>query len=248
MNLKTMKTLYKKELNSYFKSPLGYVFLVIFLFAMGYLTFEPGRGSFFLMREASLSAFFRYIPFLFLFLVPAICMRMWAEERKSGTIEVLLSLPLSVKEAVISKFLASWTFLGLTLLGTIPMVMTVSYLGDPDVGPIVLGYLASLFIGGVLIAVSGFFSALTKNQVVSFILAVVVGYGLMMAGSPPVLDFLDTFLPQYFLEVFSSLSVLNHFESMERGVLGLHNVWFFGVFIVSWLYGSIVLLQENKAS
>ena len=241
------KNLFVKELANYFKTPLGYVFLVIFLFGIGYLTFEPGRGSFFFMREASMNSFFRYIPWMFLFLVPAVSMRLWADERKTGTIELLLTMPITVREAVVAKFLASWAFIGLALLGTIPMIFTVIYLGSPDLGTIFLGYVGSFAMGGVLLAVGGFFSALTKSQVVSFILTVVVGFALLMAGSPPILEFVSTFSPKYVVDVFESLSILNNFDSMERGMLNLSNLWFFVVSIVCWLYGNMVLLNENKA-
>ncbi|MCB9091192.1 MAG: ABC transporter permease subunit [Halobacteriovoraceae bacterium] len=242
------KELMIKEIKSYFKTPLGYVFLVIFLFGIGYLTFEPGRGSFFYMREASMSAFFRYIPWMFLFLIPAVSMKLWAEERKSGSIELLLTMPITVRQAVVAKFLASWAFIGLALLGTTPMIFTVSYLGNPDFGVIILGYLASFLMAGALLAVGGFFSALTKNQVVSFILTVVACFILIMAGSPPILEFISALLPKYFVDLFESLSVLNHFDSIERGVFSLSNLWFFAVTIFFWLFGSIILLNENKAN
>ena len=245
---KSTKNLFIKEFTNYFRTPLGYVFLVIFLFGIGYLTFEPGRGSFFYIREASMNSFFRYIPWMFLFLVPAVSMRLWADERKSGTIELLLTMPITVKEAVIGKFLASWAFLGIALLGTLPMVFTVIYLGNPDLGIIFLGYVASFAMGGVFLAVGGFFSALTKSQVISFILTIVVGFALLMAGSPPVLEFVSTFSPKYFVDIFESLSILNHFDSMERGVLNLSNLWFFVVSMACWLYGNIILLNENKAN
>ena len=224
------------------------MFLVIFLFGIGYLTFEPGRGSFFYMREASLSSFFRYIPWMFLFLIPAVSMRLWSEERKSGTIELLLTMPITIKEAVIAKYLASWAFIGVALLGTFPMVVTVLYLGNPDLGVILLGYLASFLMAGALLAVGGFFSALTKNQVISFILTVCTSFLLIMAGSPPILDFISAFSPKYVVDLFESLSVLNHFDSIERGVLTLGNVWFFAVMIIAWLLGNIILLNENKAN
>lgn len=245
---RTTKELFKKEFVSYFKSPLGYVFLVIYLFGIGYLTFEPGRGSFFVMREASLAPFFKYMPWMFLFLIPAVSMRLWADERKSGTIELLLTMPVTVSQAVVAKFLASWCFIGVALLGTFPMIFTVSYLGDPDYGVIFLGYLSSFFMAGALLAVGGFFSALTKNQVISFILTVVVSFMLIMAGSPPILEFLSSLLPRYLVDLFESLSVLNHFEAIERGVLNLGNIWFFAVTIGCWLYGNIILIKENKAN
>lgn len=242
------KHLFKKEFTSYFKSPLGYVFLVIFLFGIGYLSFEPGRGSFFFMREATMKSFFTYIPWMFLFLIPAVSMRLWSDERKSGTIELLLTMPVTVKQAVLAKFLASWAFIGVALLGTFPMVFTVAYLGKPDFGVIFLGYFASMLMAGALLAVGGFFSALTKNQVISFILTVVVSFILIMAGSPPILEFLSSLVPRYFVDLFESLSVLNHFDAIERGVLNLGNLWFFAVTIVCWLYGNMILIKENKAN
>lgn len=248
MKSSAVKHLFIKEFTSYFKTPLGYVFLVIFLFGIGYLTFEPGRGSFFYMREASLSSFFRYIPWMFLFLIPAVSMRLWSEERKSGTIELLLTMPITVKQAVIAKYLASWAFIGVALLGTFPMIITVLYLGNPDLGVAFLGYLVSFLMAGALLAVGGFFSALTKNQVISFILTVCTSFVLIMAGSPPILDFISTFSPKYLVDLFESLSVLNHFDSIERGVLSMSNLWFFSVMIISWLFGNIILLNENKAN
>lgn len=241
------KSLYRKELASYFNSPLGYVFLVIFLFGMGYLTFEPGRGSFFLVRETSLTAFFRFVPWMFLFLIPAVSMKLWADERKSGTIELLFTMPLSTKEAVLAKFLASLSFVAIALMCTFPMVLTVIYLGTPDFGPIITGYLGSLLLAGVLLAIGGFYSALTKNQVISFILTVVTGFMLLMAGSPPVLSFLESLTSGYVVAVFESLSLLRQFEQLERGTIGLSNVWFFAVMIGFWLYGTIALLSGNKA-
>ncbi len=245
---KTVKNLFYKEFSSYFKTPLGYVFLVIFLFGIGYLTFEPGRGSFFYMREASLSSFFRYIPWMFLFLIPAVSMRLWSEERKTGTIELLLTMPITVKQAVLAKFFASWAFIAVALAGTFPMVITVIYLGNPDLGVVFMGYLASLLMGGALLAIGSFFSALTKNQVISFILTVCTSFLLVMAGSPPILEFISTFSPQYILDIFESLSVLNQFDSIERGVFSLSNLWFFAVMITCWVYGSVILLNENKAN
>ena len=242
------KNLFYKEFSSYFKSPLGYVFLVIFLFGIGYLTFEPGRGSFFLIKQASLDPFFQYIPWMFLFLIPAVSMRLWSEERKSGTIELLLTMPVTIRQATLAKFFASWTFVGIALLGTFPMIFTAVYLGQPDPGVIFMGYLSSFLVGGALLSVGLFFSALTKNQVISFILTIVTCFILIMAGSPPVLEFLSTFLPKYGQDLFESLSVLNHFDSMKRGVLSLSDLWFFAITILSWLFGAITILNEYKAT
>tara|TARA_Y100001958_G_C21196481_1_gene523749 strand:+ start:772 stop:1518 length:747 start_codon:yes stop_codon:yes gene_type:complete len=244
----SVKTILKKELKSYFTTPLGYVFSIIFLFSIGYVTFESGRGSFFVLRQADLSSFFRYIPWLFLLLVPAVSMRLWAEERKSGTIELLLTLPVTVREAVLGKFLASWAFIGFNLLCTFPIVLTVAYLGQPDYLVILIGYLGSFLLGGAYLAIGCFFSALTKNQVISFICTVVFCYLLTMAGSPPILEFLSTFLHRYFLDLFESLSMIHHFETMGRGVMRVGDLWFFAVIILAWLYGCEAILDEKKAS
>lgn len=247
IKLAPLKALYCKEFRNYFNGPLGYTFLVVFLFGLGQLTFEVGRGSFFYLRQSSLDPFFDYIPWMFLFLVPAITMRLWAEERRSGTIELLLTFPISLHEAVLAKFLASWSFVALALLGTFPMVITVIYLGNPDFGAIFMGHVASLLTAGALLAIGSFFSAISKNQVVCFILTAVVSYFFVMAGSPPVLDFASVFLPQYGLDLIESLSILNHFDSMKRGVLRLSDLWFFFVLTATFLYANIELLKQNKA-
>jgi ABC-2 type transport system permease protein len=244
----TLKTLFKRELKGYFSSPLGYVFIIIFLFSIGYVTFEPGRGSFFLLRKAELSAMFKFIPWLFIFLVPAIGMRLWAEERKTGTIELLFTLPVTLRDAILGKFLAAWFIIFMALLGTFPMVLTVSYLGDPDWGIIFSGYLGSFLLGGVFLAIGSFFSALTKNHVVSFILTVGVCYILTMAGSPPILEFLSSIFPKYIVSLFESLSILNHFESMSKGLLRLGDLWFYLIMVVGWLYGCAILLRQNKSN
>jgi ABC-2 type transport system permease protein len=242
------KTIFKKEFKSYFNSPLGYIFLIIFLFALGYATFEPGRGGFFLTRQSDLSSFFKYIPWLFIFLVPAVSMKLWSDEKKSGTIELLFTLPVTVTEAVLGKFLAAWAFLGLALLCTFPMVITVGYLGSPDYGVIFLGYVGSFLLAGSFLAIGNFFSALTKNQVVSFILSLVFCYLFFMAGSPPTLEFISSLAPQYFVNLFESLSVLNHFNSISSGVIALGDIWFYLVLMCGWLFGSIILLTDKKQS
>ncbi|HLE10739.1 MAG: ABC transporter permease [Bdellovibrionales bacterium RIFOXYD12_FULL_39_22] len=242
------KSIVRREFKSYFASPLGYVFLIIFLFAIGYVTFEPGSGSFFLMRQADLSSFFRYVPYLFLFLVPAVSMRLLAEERKSGTIELLLTMPVTEAQVVFGKFLAAWLFVAVALAGTFPLVLTVIYLGSPDLGVVILGYLGAALLAGAFLAIGIFFSAISKNQVVSFILGVVFCYVLLMAGSPPILGFISTFLPKFLVEIFESLSIMNHFESMGRGVIVIGDLFFFALMIGGWLYGTILLITEKKSN
>ncbi|MDA8793753.1 ABC transporter permease [Bacteriovoracaceae bacterium] len=241
------KVILKKEFSSYFNGPIGYLFLIIFLFGMNYLTFEPGSGSYFLMRQADLSAFFNYIPWMYLFLIPAVSMKLWADEKKSNSIELLLTMPIKVQEAVIGKFLASWSFVGIALLCSFPLVLTTLYLGSPDIGVIFFGYLSSFLLAGAMLSIGTFFSALTKNQVVAFILTVVICTLFIMAGSPPFMEYISTFLPKYFIDLLESLSVLNHFESMGRGVLVLSDLWYFTLLIVFWIVVSITLISENKA-
>jgi len=244
----SLKTIFKREVKGYFSTPLGYVFIIIFLFSIGYVTFEPGRGSFFITRTADLSSFFKYIPWLFIFLVPAMAMRLWAEERRTGTIELLLTLPVSIREAVLAKFFAAWFVILLSLLGTFPMLLTVAYLGNPDWGVIFLGYLGSFLLGGAFLAIGSFFSALTKNQVISFILTVGTCYILTMAGSPPILEFLSAVFPKYVVSLFESLSMLNHFDSLSKGLLRFSDIWFYAVMMFGWLVGCGLLLKENKAN
>lgn len=246
-NLHALNAVFRREFKAYFASPLGYVFLVIFLFALGHATFEPGRGGFFINREASLSAMFSYIPTMFLFLIPAISMRLWAEERKSGSIEFLMTLPLSFRQAILGKFYAGWLFVSIAVLLTFPMVITVSYLGAPDAGAIFLGYLGAILMGGSFLAIGCFFSAATNNQVISFILSVVFCYLLTMAGSPPFLDILSHFAPQFVVEMIESLSLLNHYEALQRGVLRLGDVLYYLIMIVGWLWASHKMLEAKGA-
>ena len=185
---------------------------------------------------------------MYIFLIPAITMRLWAEERKSGTIELLLTLPITIPQAVISKFIASWIFIGISLLCTFPMVLTVIYLGNPDLNVIFVGYIGAFLLGGVFLAIGSFFSALTKNQVISFILTVVVSYTLLTAGSPPILEMLSNLFPKYFLHLFESLSLLNHYEVLSNGVFRLSDLWFYSVLIIAWLLGSIEFLKYNRAN
>jgi len=183
---------FKRELKSYFTTPVAYVFLVVFLFFSGYLTFKRGFWD---VRQADMRAFFVNMPLLFVFMVPSAAMRLWAEERRSGSIELLLTLPITVFQAVLGKFLAAWVFLGIALALTFPMVITVCYLGDPDVGLIITGYMGSFLMAGAFLAIGCFFSAVSKNQVISFVLSVVACAVLVFASMPTTLDYLSTFMP-----------------------------------------------------
>ncbi|MFC1676776.1 ABC transporter permease [Planctomycetota bacterium] len=238
------KAVFKRELKGYFETPLAYVFLVVFLFFSGYLTFKQG---FFEARQADMRAFFMNLPLLFVFMVPATAMRLWAEERRSGSIELLLTLPITVCQAVLGKFLAAWVFLAIALALTFPMVITVCYLGDPDMGLIMTGYLGSILMAGGFLAIGSFFSALSKNQVISFVLSVVVCAILVFAGMPTTMNYLSSFLPVNLVTAVSNMSFQSHFDSMQRGVLELKDLMFFVLLIIGWLWASSIILEERKA-
>lgn len=242
--LRNIWAIAKRELAGYFASPVAYVFIVIFLVLIGFFTFNVGR--FFLRNEASLNSFFMWHPWLYLFLVPAVGMRLWAEERRVGTIELLLTMPVTTWQAIVGKFLASWLFLGLALALTFPVILTVSYLGDPDAGAIFGGYLGSLLVAGAYLAVGSMTSAMTRNQVVSFILSVVGCLFLVLAGWPPVTDAL-TWAPPWLLELVASFSVMPHFESFQRGVIDLRDVVYFVLVMVFCLFTTGVIIRSHRA-
>ncbi len=236
---------FKRELKGYFATPVAYVFLVIFLFFAGYLPFSQG---FFEMRQADLRLFFSNLPLLLVFMVPCAAMRLWSEERKSGTIELLFTLPITIAQAVMGKFIAAWVFLVIALALTVPMPLTMAYLGNPDGGVIISGYIASILMAGGFLAVGSFFSAVSKNQVISFILSVAACAVLIYAGMPSTIDYLSSVLPSMAVNMFENMSVLGHYESMQRGVLRLGDVGFFAVLIAGWIAGCIVILKERKAA
>jgi len=242
--MNSFKAVFKRELKSYFTTPLAYVFLVIFLFFAGYLTFKQG---FFEMRQADLRPFFQNLPLLFVFMVPSTAMRLWAEERKSGTIELLCTLPVTITQAVLGKFLAAWLFLTIALALTFPLVITVCYLGDPDVGLIITGYIGSILMAGGFLAIGCFFSALSKNQVIAFVLSVVACAVLVFAGMPTTLDYLSTFLPRGLVNAVESMSFQTHFDSIQRGVLELRDLSYFVLLIVGWITACAIILDERKA-
>jgi ABC-2 type transport system permease protein len=236
---------FKRELKSYFTTPIAYVFLVIFLFFSGYLTFKQG---FFEMRQADMRAFFMNLPLLFVFMVPSAAMRLWAEERRVGSIELLFTLPITVTQAVLGKFFAAWLFLAIALALTFPMPITVCYLGDPDIGLIITGYLGSLLMAGGFLAIGCFFSVVSKNQVISFVLSVVACAVLVFAGRPTTLNYLSTFFPAGLVSAIETMSFQTHFESIQKGVLEFKDLSYFVLLIVGWIAASSIVLDERKAS
>ena len=238
-------SVFKRELSGYFATPVAYVFIVIFLFLSGLFTFQISR--FFEAGQADLLRFFAWHPWLYLFLIPAVAMRLWAEERKSGTIELLFTLPVKPAQAILGKFLAAWIFITIALALTFPIVFTVFYLGYPDAGVIFSGYVGSIFMAGAFLAIGICMSALTKNQVISFILGVVICLLFILSGFDIVLDFFQSWAPGWLIEAVASLSFLTHFNAAQRGVLNLTNIVFFVSMITGWLFACAVILDIKKA-
>lgn len=238
-------TITRRELAGYFLTPIAYVFIVIFLILSGVFTFYI--GGFFERGQADLLTFFGFHPWLYLFLVPALTMRLWAEERKSGTIELLFTLPVTMAETVVGKFLATWIFTGAALALTFPIWLTVNYLGNPDNGVIIASYAGSLLMAGGYIAIGSCISAFTKNQVIAFVITVVVCLAFILAGFPIVLDFLDDWLPSLLLEAVSSFSFLSHFEAIQNGVVDLRDLVYFFSLMALWLFANATVLEIKKA-
>ena len=240
-----IKTIMKRELGGYFTSPIAYVFLVIFLLLTGFFTFTV--GNFFERGEASLVSFFTWHPWLYLFLVPAVGMRLWSEERRLGTMELLLTMPITTWQAIVGKFLASWLFLALALVLTFPVVITVNHLGDPDNGVIVAGYVGSLLLAGTYLAISCMTSALTRNQVISFIVSVMICLFLILAGYTPVTDLLVRWANPVVVDIIAAFSVMTHFEGFQRGVLDIRDTVFFASVIGFALFTTGVIIRNQRA-
>jgi ABC-2 type transport system permease protein len=240
----------KRELGGYFTTPVAYVFIFVFLSLIGFLTFQ--LGGFYEREQADLQSFFDFHPWVYLFLVPAVSMRLWAEERRQGTIELLFTLPITLGESVIGKFLAAWLFLGLALVLTFPMWITVNYLGDPDNGVIMAGYLGSFLMAGGYLAIGACISAVTKNQVIAFVISVVVSLLFVLAGYPMVQDMLRDILPsatpESFFDTVRAFGFLTHFQSITTGVLDLRDLTFFATLIGCALLMNAIVLDMKKAS
>ncbi len=238
----------RRELRGYFSSPLGYIFVVIFLVMSGFLMVSRDFGRFLELREANLDPLFTYLPWVLVVLVPAVSMRLWAEERKSGTVELLLTLPVTLEGTYLGKYLAGWTFLGLSILLTWPAVFQVARLGDPDWGAILCSYLAALLTAGAYLAVGMLFSALSKNQIVAFILGGAASVLFLLVGLPQSQQAIGRWLGPYAEELLGSLSLVDHFESMTRGLIEARTLGFFVLFTGAWLVGGMLVLRHTKTS
>ena len=239
------RSIFKRELSSYFTTPLAYVFIVIFLALNGIFTFY--LGGWYEREQADLHPFFDYHPLLYLFLIPALSMRLWAEERKTGSIELLMTLPLSTWQAVAGKYLAAWFFSGIALLLTFPVWLTVNYLGEPDNAVIAASYIGSFLMAGSYLAIGSCVSAYTKNQVIAFVIAVVICFIFLLSGTPLVLDLFQGWLPQVLIDTISSMSITTHFSAIQKGVIDIRDIIFFSSFIGCWLLANIIVVEMKKS-
>lgn len=243
--MKGLIPVFRRELSGYFTTPVALVFIVIFLFLSGVFTFQ--LGAFFERGQADMVVFFNFHPWLYLFLIPAVSMRLWAEERKTGTIELLLTLPISLSAAVVGKFLAAWAFTAIALALTFPLWITTNYLGNPDNGVILAGYLGSLLMAGAFLAIGSCISATTKSQVIAFIVSVVICLLFMLAGLKEVQSFVSGWLPAEAVGVVGSFSFLSRFDAISKGVLDLRDMLFFGSIIAVFVAATGVVVNMKKA-
>jgi ABC-2 type transport system permease protein len=243
--LKTVAIILRRELASYFATPIAYVVLVIFLLLANLFAFS--FGALFERGQADLAPFFTFMPWLYLFLVPAVSMRLWAEERRNGSIELLLTQPITLWQAVLGKFFAAWAFVGIALALTFPIWITVNYLGNPDNGAILAAYLGSLFVAGGFLAVGSFTSSMTRNQLIAFLLGMLICFLLLIAGYPATTDWFQTWAPLWFVQGIASLSFLTHFENIVKGVLDLRDVLYYALVTIFFLLASTVVLDARKS-
>lgn len=240
-----MVAVLRRELSGYFATPVAYVFIVIFLFVTGVFTFQ--MGQFYERGQADLRPFFDFHPWLYLFLIPAISMRLWAEERKQGTLELLMTLPIPMAAAVTGKFLAAWVFAGVALALTFPVWITVNVLGSPDNGVIAAAYIGSFLMAGGFLAIGSFVSSLTKNQVIAFVVTVVVCFGFLISGYPPVMGFFSGWAPRPVIDAIAGFSFLSHFDAISRGVIDLRDVVYFASLIAAFLFANAVMVEWKKS-
>jgi ABC-2 type transport system permease protein len=243
--LHNVRCVFKRELQGYFATPVAYVFLVIYLILAGVFTWY--LGGLYEQDQADLTPFFSFQPWLFLALIPALAMRLWAEERHSGTIELLLTLPISPGQAVLGKFLAAWLFVGVALALTVGEWITVAWLGGPDHGVIATSYLGTLLLAGGFLAIGACLSALTRNQVVAFVLSISIGFLFILSGYPAVLEFAEAVLPEFLVEAVQQMSFLTHFNGLVRGVIDARDVVFFLSLIGVFLFANTIIVDSKKA-
>jgi ABC-2 type transport system permease protein len=243
--MRNVRYIFRRELGGYFATPVAYVFLVIFLVLASTFTFY--LGNFFERGQADLQAFFSFHPWLYLFLIPAISMRLWSEERRAGTIELFLTLPITIGEAVLGKFLAAWAFVGIALALTFPIWITVNMLGDPDNGIIVAGYAGSLMMSAGYLAIGSCISAMTKSQVVAFVVAAAACFVFTVSGTPLVIAFFSGWAPGAVVEAVAGLSFLTHYNAIMRGVIDLRDLIYFVSLVAAFLFANAAIVEMKKA-
>lgn len=243
--MNTFIVLFQRELKQYFNTPIAYIIIIVFVMMAAALAFY--LGHFYERNQADLEVFFQFHPWLYLFLMPAIAMRLWSEERKSGSIELLLTLPIDTYQAVLAKFFAAWFFSGIALALTFPMWITVNYLGDADNGVIFSSYVGSWLMSGAYLAIGSFASSLNKNQIIAFIIGLVICFIFMLSGFPIVLNAFSIWLPQWFVDAVSALSFMSHFDHISKGIFSFSTIFFFISVMAFWLYGTILIIQSKKA-
>lgn len=245
--MKNIKTVFAREFKSYFDSPVAYVFLVAFLVLVGFMTF--GVAMFYERRQADLTPFFFWHPWVYLLLIPASTMGLWADERRNGTIELLLTLPITLWEALIGKFLAAWAFIAIALGSTFPIVLTTAWLGDPDCGAVFCGYLGSLLLAGAATAIGVFASSLSRSQVIGFVTALALTFTLLIIGFDPVVNAVAGWgVPAALVNAVASCSLMSHFESLRRGVVDFGDIGYYVGVIVFMLAAAQVVTENRKAS
>lgn len=244
--IRNTKAIAKRELVSYFESPVAYVFIIVFLMLLGFLTFFISH--FYEIGQADLRPFFFWFPWLFLILVPAAAMRLWAEERRSGTIETLLTLPVTMAEAILGKFLAAWVFIGIIIALTFPLVLTTAYLGNPDKGAVVSGYIGCFFLAGAYLSAGMLTSAFTRNQVISFVLALMICLFLLLAGWPPVTDLLVRWAPEWLTSGVAAFGFMPHYEACQKGILDTRDLAYYLSVILFMLFGTYLVLENRKSA
>lgn len=242
--LSGLGAVFRREFASYFATPLAYVFIIIFLVFSGIFTFYV--GGFYERGQADLQPFFSFLPWLYLFLIPAIAMRLWSEERRAGTFELLLTLPISLSAAVFGKFLAAWVFAGVALALTFPLWITVNILGNPDNGVIFAGYVAGFIMAGAYLAIGATISAITRNQVIAFVVTVMVCFLFTMSGLSVVLDFFSSWAPQFVVDQVASFSFLTHFNAIARGVIDARDIVYFLALMAFWLFVNMIVVDAKR--
>jgi ABC-2 type transport system permease protein len=246
-NLTNIRTIFKREFKSYFDSPVAYVFLVAFLVLLGFMTF--GLAMYYERRQADLTPFFFWHPWVYLLLVPASTMGLWAEERRNGTIELLLTLPVTLVEALVGKFLAAWAFIGIALALTFPIIITTAWLGSPDTGAIIGGYFGSLLLSGACVAIGIFASALSRSQVIGFVIALAISLFMLIIGFDPVINAVAQWgVPTAIVDGLASCSLMQHFDSMRRGVIDFYDIGYYIGVMVFMLSAAHLVTESRKAS